>query len=201
VILAIEAGGDFASVSLGDLNFSSTVKVSTPRNSESLLKVVDHLRSLRGGKVTSIAVAIGPGSYTGLRVGLACAQGLAFGFNVPLVGISAFLGGLFSTRNEDGEHSVSCLLREGEAATCQFLVAKNRTIVTQLGPVTFGQTGGISSMQSNAEGILRAASSMVQFVPYPDCQPHFVTVAPGEPTPLMYLKPVQAKTLIERGIV
>ena len=37
-----------------------------------------------------IAVAIGPGSYTGLRIGAAFAKGLALAKNLPLVAISSF---------------------------------------------------------------------------------------------------------------
>lgn len=49
---------------------------------------------LDGQKVDLIAVGQGPGSYTGIRVGAALAQGLALGWGVPLVGfcsLEAFL--------------------------------------------------------------------------------------------------------------
>lgn len=39
-------------------------------------------------KLDAIAVSQGPGSYTGLRIGLSEAKGLCFGFNIPLIGIN-----------------------------------------------------------------------------------------------------------------
>jgi tRNA threonylcarbamoyl adenosine modification protein YeaZ len=40
--------------------------------------------------ITAIGVVTGPGSFTGIRLGIAYAKGIAMGLNIPVVGISAF---------------------------------------------------------------------------------------------------------------
>ena len=59
---------------------------------ELLTEMIDALlkrnKALRK-ELSAISCAIGPGSYTGLRIGLATAKGLAFGLNIPLIGISS----------------------------------------------------------------------------------------------------------------
>ncbi|MEB2333628.1 MAG: tRNA (adenosine(37)-N6)-threonylcarbamoyltransferase complex dimerization subunit type 1 TsaB [Anaerolineaceae bacterium] len=44
-------------------------------------------KNLKMENITAVGVAIGPGSFTSLRVGLALAKGIAFARNIPLIGI------------------------------------------------------------------------------------------------------------------
>ena len=52
---------------------------------------IDMLMESSGTEIDSIrvvAVSTGPGSFTGLRVGLAAAKGIAYSMNIPLIGVS-----------------------------------------------------------------------------------------------------------------
>lgn len=42
------------------------------------------------GDLRAIGVVVGPGSFTGVRLGIAYAKGLGLGLNIPVVGINAF---------------------------------------------------------------------------------------------------------------
>jgi len=61
------------------------------RHGETLLPAIGRFlaeQNLRRSRLIGIVVGTGPGAFTGLRVGLATAKGLAHGLGIPIVGIS-----------------------------------------------------------------------------------------------------------------
>lgn len=61
------------------------------RHGETLLPAIGgflHEGNIRRSRLAGIVVGTGPGAFTGLRVGIATAKGLAHGLGIPLVGVS-----------------------------------------------------------------------------------------------------------------
>jgi len=50
--------------------------------------------------IEAVAITIGPGSYTGLRVGLATAKGLCYAMNIPLIAVGTLEMMAFAVKNE-----------------------------------------------------------------------------------------------------
>jgi tRNA threonylcarbamoyl adenosine modification protein YeaZ len=59
------------------------------RHGESLLPAIERLLAPVGGRaaIGAVVVGTGPGAFTGLRVGIATAKGLAHGLGCPIVGV------------------------------------------------------------------------------------------------------------------
>lgn len=92
-ILCIETSGKFCSVAL--------VKDGLAEFTRDDDKEMNHARVIgpfvdecvkearrREWKIDAVAVSMGPGSYTGLRIGLSMAKGLCFSLDIPLIGVS-----------------------------------------------------------------------------------------------------------------
>jgi len=93
LILSIDTSTKYESVALlEDENLKAEYCIYCPSShSESLLSLINRVlldKKLDIKDIDGICVSLGPGSFTGLRIGLSVAKGLAFGLKRPLVGIS-----------------------------------------------------------------------------------------------------------------
>jgi tRNA threonylcarbamoyladenosine biosynthesis protein TsaB len=93
-ILGIETSTTQASVALleGGKVVLERSSARPKQSAERLLPLIAELLGEAGWERSSLdrlAVSVGPGSFTGLRVGIACAQGLSLGLGVPLVGVGS----------------------------------------------------------------------------------------------------------------
>lgn len=86
---ATQAGG--AALAEDGKLIGEVMLASDATHSRRLLKVVEFLLQGAGRSredLNGIAVTVGPGYFTGLRIGLATAQGLALGLDLPVAAIS-----------------------------------------------------------------------------------------------------------------
>src|SRR5216110_3067530 len=85
MLLALDTSTSLAGLALHDgsrVHYEQTW-VAGRHHSEQVLEMV----GLGVGGLQALAVARGPGSFTGVRVGLALAKGLALGSGLPLYGV------------------------------------------------------------------------------------------------------------------
>lgn len=92
IVLAINTAADICSVALQNKTTCLVLSSNAPRkHAHEVLPMIHELLE-QGGvslqQLDAIATVTGPGSFTGLRIGSAVTQGLAFGAQVQVVGIS-----------------------------------------------------------------------------------------------------------------
>lgn len=91
-ILLIETATDVCSVAIADgeqivsAEHISEAKSQASRLAPMILDIMDRADT-PADRLTAVAVSSGPGSYTGLRVGVSTAKGICFGAGIPLIGI------------------------------------------------------------------------------------------------------------------
>jgi tRNA threonylcarbamoyladenosine biosynthesis protein TsaB len=136
-VLAIETSSPRGSVALAERGrvVLSLEHDQANAHAERLLPLIERAFSESGFPKRSlerVAVGIGPGSFTGLRVGIALAEGIALGLGLPLVGVGALRAMAASAGARDTRLRVPVLdARRGEV----FVAAYTASGEERLAPI------------------------------------------------------------------
>lgn len=132
-ILALDSSGLVASVALvEDDNLIAEYTIQYKKtHSQTLLPMLEEIRDmveLDLSTVDAIAVAAGPGSFTGLRIGSATAKGLAFAMEKPIVEVPTLEGLAYQMYGTD-------------AVVCPIMDARRSQVYTGIYEFTDGGNG------------------------------------------------------------
>lgn len=135
-LLAIETSEDICSAALyfSDEKFYTSSINLKHSHSEKLFEIIEVLFNLAGinrNELSAIAVSGGPGSFTGLRIGMAAAKGIATGTGVPLLVVPTFeaLAFQLSFQMEEGsEFIIANKVNRSEVYYARFQIKANSFI-------------------------------------------------------------------------
>jgi len=129
-ILAIETSGELCSVSLSYEydKYDERNILMKHIHSEKLIPMIDDV--LSSNKITTdqldiISVSAGPGSFTGLRIGMTAAKGIAFASNLPIVPVPSFAALSLEISESLPIDLTFCIVNNANIDECYFAKFKN----------------------------------------------------------------------------
>ena len=135
LILSLETSTTICSAALHDNGKLLTSKeLLTPQSASSqLAPIIDQLlkaSKISPSEINAIAVASGPGSYTGLRIGVATAKGLCYAIQIPLIALNTLELMAYQVKNSSLISSPSPVERGqgGEVLLCPMLDARRMEV-------------------------------------------------------------------------
>lgn len=138
LILSIETGTDICSVALANDGELMALRESDEGrdHAKKVALFVDELLRETGVQPTdldAIAVGKGPGSYTGLRIGVSFAKGMCYALNIPLISIGS-LDALSEVAREDFDAGILDIEDEewSAARLCPMVDARRMEVYTQI---------------------------------------------------------------------
>lgn len=183
LILAIDTSGPRLQLALADAQSVDTHVEDLARGHAEIL--FDRIAALLArnsrtyADLTRIAVTTGPGSFTGLRIGLSAARGLGLALGVPVLGIPT-LYAMSLSLPKTGPNRVVVDAKRGEAYTQDFAAPGRPASDAVLRPASEARAGG-RHIEADAVDI----ALMARFAP---------TADPGDfPPAPVYIRPADAK--------
>ena len=136
LILCIETGTDICSVGVArDGELISLRESDEGRDHAKKVGVfVDELLRETGispDELDAVAVGMGPGSYTGLRIGVSFAKGLCYGLAIPLVAVGS-LDAMAAVAIEDYDAGILDVDNWEDAVLCPMVDARRMEVYTRL---------------------------------------------------------------------
>jgi tRNA threonylcarbamoyladenosine biosynthesis protein TsaB len=136
LILCIETGTDICSVGVArDGELISLRESDEGRDHAKKVGVfVDELLRETGispDELDAVAVGMGPGSYTGLRIGVSFAKGLCYGLAIPLVAVGS-LDAMAAVAIEDYDAGILDVDNWENAVLCPMVDARRMEVYTRL---------------------------------------------------------------------
>ena len=129
MLLAFETSAKAASVALfqGENLLGESYQNTGLTHSQTLMTMAEDLLKNCGATVNDlrgVAVAAGPGSFTGVRIGVAAAKGLSWGKELPCWGVSTLESMAFGLGVQDGYVLATMDARRAQVYTALFLAEK-----------------------------------------------------------------------------
>jgi tRNA threonylcarbamoyladenosine biosynthesis protein TsaB len=156
IVLGIDSATDKLAVGIAADGriVSETLRESSREHASHIIGLIDDVltkSSVRRSELSGIAVAIGPGSFTGLRIGLAVAKGLAVALKIPLVGVSTFeviarrllpeMDSFYLTAPVRRGESYLCHVRQGADIRRSIILVENGKLSEIIGSSPAGAVG------------------------------------------------------------
>jgi tRNA threonylcarbamoyladenosine biosynthesis protein TsaB len=177
LLIAIDTSGRNGSVALcrGDENSFTALQVMTVEGgtySARLMPVIAELladQQLTKEQIDAFVVVSGPGSFTGLRVGLATAKGLCEVMHKPLLAVSMLEAVAVVRGPRDGHVAVALDAGRGELYVGEFMIVESRASVVReyIAKLdTFAASGKVTVLSPDAKVVdaLVASSAFAQLV-------------------------------------
>jgi len=158
LLLTIDTAVETASVCLAQDEKLLSFEINTSSRDHAawiqpaIKKMMEHSRR-KFSELDAIAVSVGPGSYTGLRIGLSTAKGLCYALGVPLIAIGTLDMMAFAAARQYSHQQLLCPMidaRRMEVFTAVF----NQKLDKIVSPMALIIDGGTFSSMLETEKIL-----------------------------------------------